>query len=109
MGIRSPVSSNYAMILGGLKEGVTPLDMAHAYETFARAGARSTTPSSARPTRARPGSQQISCPTCRHKDDHSTSPTYKRVLPPAVAATVQQMLEGVVQSGTAHQRADLRA
>ena len=28
-------------------------------------------------------------------------PTYKRVLPPAVAATVQQMLEGVVQSGTA--------
>src|SRR4029078_12797194 len=35
MGIRTPVSTNPAMTLGGLKEGVTPLDMAHAYETFA--------------------------------------------------------------------------
>ncbi len=35
MGIRSPVSNNYAMILGGLREGVSPLDMAHAYETIA--------------------------------------------------------------------------
>ncbi len=38
MGIRTPVSHNWAMTLGGLKEGVTPLDMAHAYETFARKG-----------------------------------------------------------------------
>ena len=38
MGIRTPVSSNWAMTLGGLKQGVTPLDMAHAYETFARKG-----------------------------------------------------------------------
>src|SRR5947208_15193703 len=30
MGIRSPVSNNYAMILGGLRIGVSPLDMAHA-------------------------------------------------------------------------------
>ncbi|MEA2291480.1 MAG: penicillin-binding protein [Solirubrobacteraceae bacterium] len=38
MGIRTPVSSNYAMTLGGLKQGVTPLDMAHAYETIASGG-----------------------------------------------------------------------
>jgi len=38
MGIRTPVSHNYAMTLGGLKHGVTPLDMAHAYETFAAGG-----------------------------------------------------------------------
>ena len=38
MGIRTNVSSNWAMTLGGLKEGVTPLDMAHAYETFASGG-----------------------------------------------------------------------
>src|SRR3954465_7016678 len=42
MGIRTPVSSNPAMTLGGLKEGVTPLDMAHAYETFAADGLRVT-------------------------------------------------------------------
>jgi hypothetical protein len=40
MGIRTPVSSNYAMTLGGLKQGVTPLDMAHAYETFIEGGRR---------------------------------------------------------------------
>ena len=38
MGIRTPVSHNLAMTLGGLREGVTPLDMAHAYETFAQRG-----------------------------------------------------------------------
>jgi penicillin-binding protein 1A len=38
MGIRTPVSHNLAMTLGGLRQGVTPLDMAHAYGTFARRG-----------------------------------------------------------------------
>ncbi len=38
MGIRTPVSRNWAITLGGLKQGVTPLDMAHAYQTFARQG-----------------------------------------------------------------------
>jgi penicillin-binding protein 1A len=38
MGIRTRVSHNAANALGGLKEGVTPLDMAHAYETFAQRG-----------------------------------------------------------------------
>jgi penicillin-binding protein 1A len=38
MGIRTPISHNFALPLGGLREGVTPLDMAHAYETFAAGG-----------------------------------------------------------------------
>ena len=38
MGIRTPISRNCAMTLGGLREGVTPLDMAHAYQTFATGG-----------------------------------------------------------------------
>ena len=38
MGIRTPVSSNYAITLGGLKHGVTALDLAHAYETLATGG-----------------------------------------------------------------------
>jgi penicillin-binding protein 1A len=40
MGVRTPISTNYAMTLGGLKQGVTPLDMAHAYSTFAEDGKR---------------------------------------------------------------------
>jgi penicillin-binding protein 1A len=42
MGIRTPVSSNLAMTLGGLEQGLTPLDLAHAYETFQTGGQRVT-------------------------------------------------------------------
>ena len=56
MGIRSPVSTNYAMILGGLKIGVSALDMAHAYETIATGGRRVYDPVLGDPRRARPGS-----------------------------------------------------
>src|SRR4029078_2553065 len=38
LGVRTPLSRNAATALGGLKQGVTPLDMAHAYETFAQRG-----------------------------------------------------------------------
>src|SRR3954452_11998529 len=38
MGVRTPLSRNLAMILGGLKEGVTPLEMAYAYSTLANDG-----------------------------------------------------------------------
>ena len=40
LGIRTPVSSNPAMPLGGLKTGVTALDMAHAYSSLAEGGVR---------------------------------------------------------------------
>ena len=40
MGIRTQLSTNPAMTLGGLKEGVTPLEMAYAYSTIANGGER---------------------------------------------------------------------
>ncbi len=40
MGMRTKVSTNPAMTLGGLKEGVTPLEMAFAYSTIANKGVR---------------------------------------------------------------------
>ena len=40
MGIRTELSTNPAMLLGGLKEGVTPLEMAFAYSTLANSGKR---------------------------------------------------------------------
>ncbi len=99
-GIRTPVSHNYAMILGGLKVGVSPLDMAHAYETFAEGGRRVYDPVLGAPRKGPTGIAQIYCPTvCPHKNliDH---PDYERVLPAPVAATVHDMLTGVVQHGT---------
>ena len=38
LGIRSPISVNPSMILGGLNTGVSALDMAHAYSTVANGG-----------------------------------------------------------------------
>jgi penicillin-binding protein 1A len=42
MGIRTRLSTNPSMLLGGLKEGVTPLEMAYAYSTIANRGKRIT-------------------------------------------------------------------
>ncbi|MSO40482.1 MAG: hypothetical protein EXQ70_01025 [Solirubrobacterales bacterium] len=40
MGIDTPISQNPSMVLGGLRQGVTPLEMAHAYQTLANNGVR---------------------------------------------------------------------
>ncbi len=99
-GIRTPVSTNYAMILGGLKIGVSPLDMAHAYEMFAEGGRRVFDPVLGAPNKGPTGIAQIYCPSvCPQKNliDH---PDYERVLPASIAAVVHEMLTGVVQHGT---------
>jgi penicillin-binding protein 1A len=40
MGVRTPISRNPAMVLGGLKSGVTPLEIAQSYQTIAERGKR---------------------------------------------------------------------
>ncbi|MDQ6744857.1 MAG: transglycosylase domain-containing protein, partial [Actinomycetota bacterium] len=107
MGIRSPVSSNPAMILGGLREGVTPLDMAHAYETFATGGNRVYNPQLGAPDRGPTGIAQIRCyvVTCNGSRDITDNPTLERILPPQIAQQVHDLLTGVVQSGTGKQAA----
>jgi penicillin-binding protein 1A len=101
-GIRTPVSNNYAMILGGLKVGVSPLDMAHAYETFAEGGRKVYNPVLGAPDEGPTGIAEIVCPQvkCRGQHDIKDVPSFARVMPPAIAAEVHTMLEGVVQSGT---------
>ncbi len=104
MGIRSPVSNNDAMILGGLTEGVTPLDLAHAYQTFAAGGNRVFDPALGAPNQGPTGIAEIQCPAhvCGGGGtDTRDNPTFKRVLPASVAQTVHDILTTVVQSGTA--------
>ena len=95
------------MILGGLKEGVTPLDMAHAYETFARAAARSTTPSSAPPSRAPPGSSGSAAPAAARRRSPTSRPTSRcsrrRSRPPCNKCST-----GVGPDRHGHQRPDPR-
>jgi len=101
-GIRSPVSTNPSMIIGGLKTGVSALDMAHAYETFATGGLKVYNKQLGDSDEGPIGIQQITCPAqthCPHKV-MVNHPSYKRVMPAAVAHEVAQMLTTVVQSGT---------
>jgi penicillin-binding protein 1A len=102
MGIRSPLSTNYAMILGGLREGVTPLDMAHAYETFAMHGQKVVNPRFSQ-TGGPIGIDQIQGPG--GNTVVKNVPQLDRVLPASVAQTVHDILTTVVQSGTATQAA----
>ncbi len=103
MGISSPVSDNYAMILGGLRQGVTPLELAHAYETFATGGRRVFDPVLGTPDKGPTGIAEIQCPAhvCGETgSDTIDHPAYQRVLPASVAQTVHDILTTVVQSGT---------
>jgi penicillin-binding protein 1A len=101
MGIRTPVSHNYAITLGGLKEGVTPLDMAHAYETIARHG-NLVTGTLGAPRDGPVGIQSVEAPNGDHigrfPDVNQTH--LKPVLPASVANTETQILATVLTSGT---------
>ncbi len=99
MGIRSPVSSNDAMVLGAMKIGVSPLDMAHAYETFATGGKRVFSPTLGAPKEGPTGIAQIYCPVCKQQTI-ADNPVDKRILPASIAREVHDMLEGVVGQGT---------
>jgi penicillin-binding protein 1A len=102
MGITTPISTNPAMTIGGLNVGVTPLDMAHAYETIAHGGQRvsGSLASDFQPA----GIQEVDAggrtlPDGHHQDRNGV--LTKRVLPPGVASTETSMLETVLQYGTA--------
>jgi penicillin-binding protein 1A len=102
MGITTPISTNPAMTIGGLNVGVTPLDMAHAYETIAHNGQRVS--GSLASDLAPVGIQEVNAggrtlPDGHHHDRNEV--ISKRVLPSGVASTETSMLETVLQYGTA--------
>ncbi len=75
---RSP--TNYAMIIGGLKTGVSTLDMAHAYETFATGGIKVYNPTlgdvdrGSDRDRVRSAARQIICAARRARHRHPALP-----------------------------------
>ncbi|MDX6649190.1 MAG: penicillin-binding protein [Solirubrobacteraceae bacterium] len=97
MGIRTPLSTNEAMTLGGLKEGVTPLDMAHAYEVFAAGGKRVTGTLGASDN-GPVGIREVQDPLrgrTIHNQTRKLKVFNKRLVEEAIP-----VLQGVVQSGT---------
>ena len=97
MGIRTPVSHNYAITIGGLHEGVTALDMAHAYETLAEGG-QLTTGTLGASDNGPVGIQSVQFPGRSQPTADQTRRI--RVLAPNVASTETSMLENVITQGT---------
>jgi penicillin-binding protein 1A len=102
MGITTPISTNPAMTIGGLSVGVTPLDMAHAYETIAHSGERvsGTMVKADAPV----GIQEVEAhgrplPDGSQRDTNMVET--KRILSPELASTETSVLETVLQYGTA--------
>src|SRR4051794_7446310 len=96
-GVRTPLSRNYAMVLGGLKEGVTPLEMAYAYSTLANDGERvwgSMGPSSRSPVAI----EKVLDSNGDTRDVNHVRKT--RTIPYDVAQSAKGILAQVVSNGT---------
>jgi penicillin-binding protein 1A len=104
---------NPALILGGLTEGVTPLEMAHAYETIAAGGKRisgtmaagSGDPVGIIEVRDRgedevPGNRDGELVKDNDGNSGQNKVIAKQVVDPAVAAEAKTLLTSVVTSGT---------
>jgi penicillin-binding protein 1A len=96
MGIRTKLSTNPAMLLGGLKEGVTPLEMAYAYSTIANDGKKIS--GSLAPNETGP----VAIQSVEDGDGkvEENKPNAEQVLPPKVAQVEKDMLRLVVSAGT---------
>jgi penicillin-binding protein 1A len=96
MGIRTKLSTNPAMLLGGLKEGVTPLEMAYAYSTIANDGVRVS--GDLAPDQTGP----VAIQSVEEADGQvrKNRPVRERVFPAKVGQVTKDMLSLVVRAGT---------
>jgi penicillin-binding protein 1A len=95
MGIRTEVSTNPAMTLGGLKRGLTPLELAYAYSTIANKGVKVSG------SLAPGGEGPVAIENVKGSGiDDKNEKRSERVFPKPVAETAQELLAGVITSGT---------
>jgi penicillin-binding protein 1A len=95
MGIRTDLSTNPAMLLGGLEEGVTPLEMAYAYSTIGNEGRRvsgTLAPNDTGPVAI----EKVEGPGA----DKENKRVEERVFPAKVGQVAKDMLSLVVTGGT---------
>jgi penicillin-binding protein 1A len=99
-GYDDPVSTNPAMVLGGLKEGVTPLGWAYAYSTIGNNGDRVS--GSLAP---RPGDSPVAYTQVSNKDGDTikggdNDSIHEQVFDEENVKTAKSILETVVANGT---------
>jgi penicillin-binding protein 1A len=100
LGYDDPISTNPAMVLGGLEEGVTPLGWAYAYSTIGSNGDRVSGTLA-----PRPGDSPVAYTQVTDQDGHTikdgdNDSTHAQVIPEGVAEEAKSILETVVSSGT---------
>jgi penicillin-binding protein 1A len=108
MGIETPISTNPAMILGGLEQGVTPLDMAHAFQALAHDGQRVSgtmatsdgDPIGIQKVSDEPPGMGGDLIETNNGDPGQDRVETEQVVPPDVAATARSILATVVSQGT---------
>ena len=99
-GYADPVSTNPAMVLGGLKEGVTPLGWAYAYTTIGNNGDRVSGTLA-----PRPGDSPVAYTQVTDKSGHTikggdNDSLHEQVFDQGTAEEAKGILETVVSSGT---------
>ncbi len=100
MGYADPISTNPAMVLGGLQDGVTPVGWTYAYSTIGNGGDRVSGTLA-----PRPGDSPVAYTKVTDKDGHTikggdNDPIHTQVISPGVAGEAKSILETVVSSGT---------
>jgi penicillin-binding protein 1A len=100
MGYRDPISTNPAMVLGGLKEGVSPLGWTYAYSTLANNGDRVSGTLA-----PEPGDSPVAYTQVEDQDGHTikggdNDSLHEQVLDEGTAEEAKRILETVVSSGT---------
>jgi len=100
MGYSDPISTNPAMVLGGLREGVTPLGWAYAYLTIANGGDRVSGTLA-----PEPGDSPVAYTQVTDQEGHTikggdNDSIHEQVLDEGVAEEAKGILETVVSSGT---------
>jgi penicillin-binding protein 1A len=100
MGYDGPISTNPAMVLGGLTEGVTPLGWTYAYMTIANDGDRVSGTLA-----PQPGDSPVAYTQVTDQDGHTikggdNDSTHEQVLSEGTAKEAKSILETVVTSGT---------
>jgi penicillin-binding protein 1A len=100
MGYDDPISTNPAMVLGGLTEGVTPLGWTYAYSTLGNNGDRVSGTLA-----PRPGDSPVAYTQVTDRDAHTikggdNDSTHEQVIEPGTAEEAKSILETVVAAGT---------
>jgi penicillin-binding protein 1A len=101
MGIKTKMSTNPSMTLGGLKEGLTPLEMAFAYSTIANKGRRVSGTMAA----SKLGPVAIEKVEDGRRTLDSNKKKSYRAFDEGIGETAQRLLRGVVTGGTGRRAA----